>query len=143
MLDRRKNLIRGIDLFREISEEEVESLATHCSIDEYTHGQRILQEGSDGGDLFYIIGGSVDVSTRSMSRQVALKTLEAGSHFGEVSLLSGKKTTASVVACTPCEILRIQSNVLRELMNRNSTLRSQLEGVTLARAKDTIEKVLK
>jgi CRP-like cAMP-binding protein len=143
MITKKLNLIRGMELFENLSPEEHEFIAAGSLLETYGHGQPIVREGGDGGALFMIVMGSVDVSTSALSRHVKLQTLESGSYFGEVSILSGKATTASVIACNPCEILRIPGSTLQEILAQNQELRAKLEGVTLARAKDTIEKVLK
>jgi CRP-like cAMP-binding protein len=79
-----------------------------------------------------------------MNREVELKKLGAGTYFGEVSLLSGKEATATVeVLQAPVKAVAVDREAVMELVKQDERVRKMLEGVTLARAKDTISKVLK
>lgn len=91
-----------------------------------------------------VIAGQVRVWTRTGGRTVELKTLSAGAYFGEVSLLSGKSATASVEAKSEVvTTLAIARETLLTLVQEDEKVRRMLQGVTMARAKDTIGKVLK
>ncbi len=83
------------------------------------------------------------VWTKSLEREVDLKTLGKGAYFGEVSLMSGKAATATVEAQGNATVLAIDKATVLELVERDEKVRKMLEGLTLARAKDTLGKVLK
>jgi CRP-like cAMP-binding protein len=85
----------------------------------------------------------VRVWTRAGDREVDLATLEEGSFFGEVSVVGDKLATATVEAIEPgAQVLAVERETLRALAAVDDQLRRALEGSTLARARDTLSKVL-
>lgn len=131
-------------LFNHLSEQHKRYLAERASLQEYSSGDVIIEEGTPVASLYLVCDGVVRVSTNSMNREVELKKLGAGAYFGEVSLLSGKEATATVEAIqSPTKVVAIQKDAVLELIQADEHVRKVLEGVTLARAKDTISKVLK
>jgi CRP-like cAMP-binding protein len=131
-------------LFKHLDEAWQRRLAEAAEIRGFGGGETIIEEGAQVASLFIVTAGRVRVWTRVDGRDVELKTLSAGAYFGEVSLLSGKAATASVEARTDeVSTLAIGREALLELVEQDDKVRRMLEGVTLARAKDTIGKVLK
>lgn len=111
---------------------------------QFSAGQMIIEEGSASSRLHLVVAGRVRVWTQAAGRVVELETLSRDDYFGEVSLLSGKKATANVEAASETvELFSIARPILLELVDEDEKLRHMLEGVTLARARDTITKVLK
>ena len=131
-------------LFKHLPSHELAALGAFASLVPVSPGQTIVQEGSPVSSLYLVADGVVRVSTVSLDREVELKHLGRGSYFGEVSLLSGKNATATVQAAPQgAQIIAIHKDAILDLVSRDETIRRMLEGVTLARAKDTISKVLK
>ena len=130
-------------LFAHLNPGQLQRLADHSSVAEFEAGDVVIQEKDEVHALYLVTAGHVDVTTSSMNREVALTQLMPGAFFGEVSLLSGKKATATVragIQGTRC--ILVERDALNELLEEDDTLRQTLEGTTLARAKDTIAKVL-
>ena len=59
------------------------------------------------------------------------------------SLMSGKSATATVEAQGSAQVLAIEKEAVLRLVEKDEKVRKMLEGLTLARAKDTLGKVLK
>jgi CRP-like cAMP-binding protein len=65
-----------------------------------------IQEGEDGRGLFVVLSGEVEVSKRNPSGSIMLlATLRTGDVFGEMSLIEGGPTTATVTAARPSIVL--------------------------------------
>jgi CRP-like cAMP-binding protein len=131
-------------LFKHLSDSWQERIAAATDLETFQKGEPIIEEGQEGRhDLFVILDGKARVWTRSPKREVELKTLKPGAYFGEVSLLSDKFATATVEAKTDeLRLLAVDREVVLELVDDDEKVRQMLEGVTLARAKDTIGKVM-
>jgi CRP-like cAMP-binding protein len=148
MSDSQDDLIREtIDqspLFKHLSEDWRGRLIDGSSLETYQKGNTVVDEGQEEQQhLFIVIEGKARVWTRSPSREVELKTLSPGAYFGEVSLLSEKTATATVEPATDTlRVVALDRKVLLELIEEDEKVRKMLEGVTLARAKDTIGKVM-
>lgn len=131
-------------LFKHLSDEHISYLKDRSQLTEYGDGEQIIQEGTPVAFLYLLCEGVVRVSTNSLNREVELKKLGAGTYFGEVSLLSGKEATATVaVLQAPVKVVRVAREAVMEIVSQDERVRKMVEGVTLARAKDTIAKVLK
>jgi CRP-like cAMP-binding protein len=131
-------------LFKHLSDDWRDRLIDGSNLETYHEGDAVIDEGQEEQHhLFIVLDGEARVWTRSPTREIELKTLSPGAYFGEVSLLSDKTATATVEPDT--EILRVialDRKVLLELIEDDEKVRKMLEGVTLARAKDTIGKVM-
>ncbi|MBA2663952.1 MAG: cyclic nucleotide-binding domain-containing protein [Bradymonadaceae bacterium] len=136
--------IKESPLFKHLTEEAVNALVEGASVEVYQTGQKIIAENSPVSHLYVVLMGRVRVSTIGPEGEVELKTLGPGAYFGEVSLLSGNNATATVEVRTgPAQIVGIKKDDVLRLVAEDDKVRRMLQGVTIARAKDTIGKVLK
>lgn len=130
-------------LFKHLSDDDMQSIVDAATLHEYGDGQPIIEESGTVRHLYVLVNGKVRVWTKSLEREVDLKTLGKGAYFGEVSLMSGKAATATVEAQGEASVLAIDKSAVLDLVERDDKVRKMLEGLTLARAKDTLGKVLK
>lgn len=136
--------INDSPLFKHLGPDWQERLVNSAQLRAFEADQVIIEEGHQAESLFIVVRGRVRVWTDSDGRQVELKTLGPGAYFGEVSLLSGKEATATVEAKSDeVTTVALDRSILLNLVSEDDKVRRMLEGVTLARAKDTIGKVLK
>lgn len=131
-------------LFKHLSDKWRSKLAKASHLRSYPEGQAVIDEGQeDQQRLFIILEGEARVWTRSPKGEVELKTLKPGAYFGEVSLLSDKVATATVEAqSSELYVVAVDRKIVLKLVEEDEKVREMLEGVTLARAKDTIGKVM-
>jgi CRP/FNR family transcriptional regulator, cyclic AMP receptor protein len=136
--------IQQSPLFKHLDSPWQSRLVEASKLASWEAGEAIIEEGSAAPHALYIVvSGRVRVWTSAEGREVELKTLGAGAYFGEVSLLSGKEATATVEPKgEQVTLVVLERNTLLELIGDDDKVRRMLEGVTLARAKDTIGKVL-
>lgn len=130
-------------LFKHLSGEDMQSIIDTATLQEYADGDAIIEEGGAVSALYVLVDGNVRVWTKSLNREVDLKTLGRGAYFGEVSLMSGKSATATVEAQGSATAIAIAKDTVLRLVEKDEKVRKMLEGLTLARAKDTLGKVLK
>ncbi len=135
--------ITNSPLFKHLSGDDMQSIVDAASVHEYDDGAAIIEEGGNVRALFVLVDGNVRVWTKSLNREVDLKTLGRGAYFGEVSLMSGKSATATVESQGGAKVLAIGKEAVLRLVEKDEKVRKMLEGLTLARAKDTLGKVLK
>jgi predicted MFS family arabinose efflux permease len=81
-------------------------------------GTAIVREGEPADALYVLVSGSADVSARGEAggAERPLRTLQAGSVFGEIGLLEGIPRTATVVAAAPAELLRIEGDAFLDAL---------------------------
>ncbi len=131
-------------LFKHLSNKERTELADASRLQTYASRHKIIEEDSSVDALYIVLQGRVRVWTDGPKGEVELKQMGPGAYFGEVSLMSGNRATATVqVTKGPAKVVAIDRDKLLELVETDEKIRKMLQGVTLARAKDTIGKVFK
>ncbi|MBT5435851.1 MAG: cyclic nucleotide-binding domain-containing protein [Rhodospirillaceae bacterium] len=74
----------------------VEAASTWMS---FTVGEHICTKGDENTDFIFLVDGSARVLTQTtLGQEIAFADVEAGGHFGELSLLDGGPRSATVVA---------------------------------------------
>lgn len=71
--------------------------------DTYSAGQTIFFEGESGSVMYGVVEGEVEITLRGKH----LDTIEAGSIFGELALVDDSPRSATAVARTACQVVRI------------------------------------
>lgn len=108
--DRQRIMLRLIDrvrIFRGLSGEELLPLLETAEKCTFGSGETIIREGSTGAWLYVIIDGRVSVQKSAGGPPTELASLGAGDSFGEMSLVDQELRSASVIAETPCVLLRL------------------------------------
>jgi small-conductance mechanosensitive channel/CRP-like cAMP-binding protein len=125
-----RSLLRGVDLFKSLAEADVDRLAAVARPELFAAGEVLFREG-DEGDTFYVIrSGKVLVTkTDGAGTAVTLAILETGAFFGEMSLLTGAKRSATVRAETDAAVLAIAKPVFAALLRADATLADKLADV--------------
>ncbi len=108
-------LLRTIDLFRMLTDDDLLDLAALLSLENYEWGFPIVQAGDPGTNLFIIISGRVEVVD---DEGISLAEMGKGEVFGEMSLLTGDKVTATILAAEPCKIAKMSQKNFRHILNR-------------------------
>lgn len=103
-----------VPLFNELSEDQLTQLAAHVSVGRHEAGAVLFTEGEAGGDLLILSAGSVRVLKSAASgRQQLLSIEREGSSLGEVSVFDGGCYSATAIAITPIEVLRVRGEQFR------------------------------
>jgi CRP-like cAMP-binding protein/thioredoxin reductase/Fe-S-cluster-containing hydrogenase component 2 len=85
-------------------------------------GEAILTEGDEGRDIFVIRQGSMVVEKAIGGKPVFLSYLPAGSYVGEMALLEGGRRSATVRAAIKSEVIRIDGDAFRRLLDSRPDL---------------------
>jgi CRP-like cAMP-binding protein/thioredoxin reductase/ferredoxin-like protein FixX len=85
-------------------------------------GESIIEEGAQGRDIFVIRQGSMVVEKTIGGRPIFLRYLPAGSYVGEMAMLEGGLRTATVRAAIKSEVIRLDGDSFRRLLERKPDL---------------------
>ncbi|HVN24618.1 MAG TPA: ATPase, T2SS/T4P/T4SS family [Syntrophorhabdales bacterium] len=98
--------LRQTELLSGLDDVTLTTIAARLKKGAYPAGAVIVKEGEPGDALFLIISGLVEVKKRepSIGADLTLAKIGKGACFGEMSLLSGKPRSATVVAAEPTEV---------------------------------------
>lgn len=137
--------IKESPLFKHLSPEDTEALIAHASLEVFQTDDIIIQENAPVPNLYILLMGRVRISTTGPNNTpIELKSLGPGGYFGEVSLLNNIPATATVEVRTgPAQTIAIARKALLDLIEKDEKVRHLLTELTIARANDTITKVLK
>lgn len=105
-------------LFKDFSVDELVAVIQGLKLLTFEPRQVILREGEPGDSLYMLSSGTVKafVKDARSGRQVPVSTLKEGAFFGEVSMLTGRPRSASVVAATRCELLELDRATLDSIV---------------------------
>lgn len=134
-----RNLLGRATFFSEVLEgSDLDALALVAWRVDYDRGATLMREGEPGDSLLVIASGTVDVTLAGRSETVA--TLGPGSVVGEMSLLTGARRNADVVAEDEVVALEITKVALEEILARAPDLIDRF-GTVLADRQAALDKV--
>ncbi|MBL4613388.1 MAG: cyclic nucleotide-binding domain-containing protein, partial [Magnetovibrio sp.] len=85
----------------------------------FADGKTIIKEGAEGFLSYKILDGRADVVKASPTGYVQLATLSQGESFGEISALTKRPATTSVIARGPLSVQLIDRDTLLEHVRSN------------------------
>ena len=114
------SLLRGIEAFRDFSEDDLAALQRVAWI--VSEG-RIFDESDEGHHLFFVLEGTVDIilTGYELDRDVLLHTLSKGAMFGEIALIDGKKRSTRAEANKDARYLKIELTPQRSRSSATDT----------------------
>jgi len=126
--------LRGIELFSPLGEEDLDALVPHVRLRVYGSGETVVRQGEEGDSLFVNLSGNLDVSVDGQ----AVGSLSGGDFFGEMSLLTGEKRRATVIAVDEVRLVEISKEAIGPIIR---TSPSVLEGLSAA-LENRLQKIL-
>jgi len=120
--DRLERALRGIDLFRPLSDEELRTAASRFRHVHYAAAEKIIEEGTPGDSFFVIDRGEVEVSKSMAGTPRSLARLMEGQFFGEMALLTGAPRAATVLAATDVDLFTIDKAGFQDIIVANPAI---------------------
>lgn len=121
--------LRDQPLARNLTEEELGSLAGHARIITYQRGQYLFHESQPRRAFGVVLRGRVQIQKGPPSRPQVLYVLDKGASYGESSLLDEYPHSTSGVAIEDAEVLEIPREVFERLSTEQPPLYSKLISV--------------
>ena len=103
--------LRAIPLFGDLTDEELDALASWFTVEEVSTSRRLTPEGASGYMFYVIESGTADV-VRADER---IAQLGPGDFFGEMALMGDGRRIADVIATSPMVVLAMFGTAFREL----------------------------
>lgn len=128
-------------VFLPIGEEQAAEITGRAVKRCYAAGERIIKEGNNGDSIYYIQQGTVKVVAHILGKEFVLTTLAEGDVFGEVTFLTGRPRTASVVADGDIEVLEFNRALLEDAISRNPEVLACLNDLYDMRVSNTLKRI--
>ena len=124
-------------LFRCLSDEQLDGVIRRSQLNHFGRGERMIEEGAEGESMFVLLRGTAQVSVAKNGTAIRVGVLRAGDCFGEMSLLTGERRTATIRADHDCEVLEIGKPVMAELFREAPECLEQLSELLATRKLET------
>jgi small-conductance mechanosensitive channel/CRP-like cAMP-binding protein len=135
-------ILRGEPLFQCLSDGQIDNLVKQSNLNHFGRGERVIEEGAEGDSMFILLRGAAEVSVSKNGSTIPVATLRSGDCFGEMSLLTGEKRSATVRADGDCYVMEIRKDVMGEVIRDSPDCLKQLSEL-LAKRKMETEGILK
>jgi CRP/FNR family transcriptional regulator, cyclic AMP receptor protein len=101
------SVLKQADIFYELSNTQLELIASICSEKTFPQGQIIFEENTPGDELYILANGEVEIQVnpavvgRDSGESTTIATLRRGQSFGEVSLVDEGLRSARALCAQP------------------------------------------
>ena len=146
----RAALLRRVEIFRSLGEEERDALSERMEVRRYRGGDAVFREGDPSDGLYVVHTGEVCVVTEVGGERRLLARLGPGECFGEMSLLTGEPRSTSILASLDSDLLFLRDAAFDGLVRRHPgialaigrTLSQRLRRANLAARGEERERIL-
>jgi small-conductance mechanosensitive channel len=136
-IGRRLEMLRGVDLFSVLSEDELNEIAERLQYAPFARGDVITKQGNIAHWLYIIMFGEAEVRYEPPHAAPQLiSTLRPGQFFGEMALLTGDARSATVVAKTDVECYRLDGKSFQGLLLKRPEIAEGMSRVISSRRPD-------
>src|SRR5947209_7765008 len=113
-----QHFLQKIKLFSTLSSLECGEVVKRMKRRDFPPNQLIVREGAPGNSMFFITAGLVEVRKKDAGTGIdfLLTEMGPGQNFGEMSLLTGKPRTASVMSMQPTTCAVLEQKDFQDLM---------------------------
>ncbi|GAC1318737.1 MAG: hypothetical protein NVSMB12_17680 [Acidimicrobiales bacterium] len=111
-------LLATVDLFEGLPAKVLHEIREAGKELTFPAGEEVAAQGRQGGRMFVILEGEVEVMVGGQVRPL----LRAGDYFGEISLIDGEPRSASVRTLTPIRTWTLASFNFRPLLRAHPSV---------------------
>jgi CRP-like cAMP-binding protein len=132
--DAREGSLRVVDIFRDLPKEALRAVAQGTERRMYCAGELVIEEGSEGSELFVVESGEVEVLVaRERGEPARVAVLGKGRFFGEMSLMTGERRRASVRTTTDTVLLVVDKSDFQPVLESNAALAQRISSLLAER----------
>lgn len=117
-----RQVIAANPFFAEVLDDaEISALARRALKRDFGHGLELIREDDSGSSLFIIVSGEVDVLAGGQ-RGKRVARLGPGAFVGEMSLMTGERRSATVIAASDVTALEVTAPGLAPILDASPEL---------------------
>jgi cAMP-dependent protein kinase regulator len=103
--------LKAIPLFSELSDEDLDVLASWLTVEDVSEGRLLTPEGASGYQFYVIEEGTAE----ARHDHTPIGSLGPGDFFGEIAIMGDGRRIADVIATSPMRIFAMFGTSFREL----------------------------
>jgi small-conductance mechanosensitive channel/CRP-like cAMP-binding protein len=130
---RRLAALRGVDLFRGLTDQEFATLADRLKSAPFAPGETLTRQGATGHWLYILAKGEAEVQLRGDGGAESVARLKAGDFMGEMALLTGEPRSATVVAVDNVECYRLDRDGFRDVVASRPEIAESISKILVER----------
>ena len=97
-MDELQQILKGVELFRDLSDEQLDQISQISKKEIYSKGDTICKQGEPGDAMYVISSGQVEINVRdNKGNTYSALYLGAGQLVGEMALIDAGTRSASVI----------------------------------------------
>src|SRR4051794_29093702 len=126
-----EHLLQQIPFFSSVPADALRQVATDSFQKRYRPGEKIVVQGEYGHTMFVVVRGGLKVmpALEDGTHQEIARLDKPGQFFGELSVISQARRTATVVADTEAVLLEIEKQRVEKLSKDHKQVLSALEAL--------------
>lgn len=121
-----RTILRQQPLFKPLTDAQLDALLPRGRVVHFGAGEKLIEQGADADSMFILVNGEANVVVQRNGFEAHVASLKSGDCFGEMSLLTGEKRSATIVANSDCEVVEIGKPVLANSLKENPELLQKL-----------------
>jgi serine/threonine protein phosphatase PrpC/CRP-like cAMP-binding protein len=121
-LQLKRELLARMPLFRPLNDREILRVLQVTDVATFQNGERIINEGETGEELYIVLTGQVKVSRGGAD----LAVFKPGDHFGEMALVRSQPRSATVTSDGASELMLIRRADFFEILRKEHQLAVKL-----------------
>lgn len=111
------SIVNRLDFFKRFTpQERISIVQFHQHYTIYSEGETVIEEGTHGDSFFIVLSGGAAVTTKNSSKSIA--KIEPGEIVGEISFLTKKPRSATIIAKTEFIVIKVDETMLEQLKPR-------------------------
>lgn len=123
------DLVASVPLFQSLSAAQIGQIVRLMHPLEVPPRYAVVRRGERVSGLYFIVAGELEADLPSGPYR-----LHTGDHFGELALLSGNRTPATIVSLSAARLMVLEEEDFHELMQAHPNLRRELEAIADTRS---------
>ena len=113
-------MLAQVPLFADLDPAALSALEQQTKVKRYQKRTVIIEKGEESSILYVLESGRAKVYVADdAGKEIVLRELGPGDHFGELALLGGSPRTASVMTLTDCEARLLTGSVFRDFLAKH------------------------
>jgi small-conductance mechanosensitive channel/CRP-like cAMP-binding protein len=128
-----RQILRQQPLFKSFSDDQLDALLPRGQLTSFGRTEKIIEQGANGDSMFILVKGEANVVLNRNGLDTHVASLKSGDCFGEMSLLTGEKRSASIIAKSDCEVVEIGKPILANSLKENPELLAKLSALLAQR----------